>query len=316
MYGAFRRTSSVNLGRLNELGIQEQVRLEPFDLLEFSNVLRCIERTQPDEVYNLAAQSFVGISFEQPIFTGDVNALGTARLLEAIRVVGRGQMRFYQASTSEMFGLVQETPQKETTPFYPRSPYGVAKLYAHWMTVNYREAYGMHASCGILFNHESPLRGPEFVTRKITLGLAELLNGQRDVIELGNIDARRDWGYAGDYVLGMWQMVQQAEGSDYVLATGTTHSVREFCEMAAQASGLEMTWELSEGQWIGRDRASGRLVFRTTESLERPAEVEVLCGDASKAKRELGWQASTSLEALVSVMVASDMKRLQRQTGE
>lgn len=310
VYGAFRRTSSVNLSRLKELGIEEQVRLEPFDLLEFSNVLRCIERIQPDEVYNLAAQSFVGISFEQPIFTGDVNGLGTARLLEAIRVVGKGQMRFYQASTSEMFGMVQETPQRETTPFYPRSPYGVAKLYAHWMTINYREAYGMHASCGILFNHESPLRGREFVTRKITSGLAELLSGQRDVIELGNIDAIRDWGYAGDYVLGMWEMVQQPEASDYVLATGKTHSVREFCEMAGAVCGLAVEWESLDGDKIGRDRLSGRVIFRTTQSLERPAEVDVLCGDASKARKNLGWRAGTSLEALVSMMVESDMALL------
>lgn len=316
VYGAFRRTSSVNLGRLKELGIEEQVRLEPFDLLEFSNVLRCIERIQPDEVYNLAAQSFVGISFEQPIFTGDVNALGTARLLEAIRVVGKGQMRFYQASTSEMFGLVQETPQRETTPFYPRSPYGVAKLYAHWITINYREAYGMHASCGILFNHESPLRGREFVTRKITSGLAELLNGQRDVIELGNVDARRDWGYAGDYVLGMWEMVQQPEASDYVLATGKTHSVREFAQMAAEASGLSIEWEASGERSVGKDRLSGRVIFKTTQLLERPAEVDILCGDPAKAKQQLGWEPRCELSELVEMMVKSDLSRVITRAGQ
>ncbi len=313
VYGAFRRTSAQDLGRLRELGIDQQIHLEPFELLEFSNILRCIERVQPNEVYNLAAQSFVGSSFEQPIYTGDVNALGTARLLEAIRVVGNRQIRFYQASTSEMFGKVSEIPQRETTPFYPRSPYGVAKLYAHWITINYREAYGTHASCGILFNHESPLRGPEFVTRKITSSLAELLNGQRDVIELGNIDARRDWGYAPDYVLGMWQMVQQPEAGDYVLATGKTHSVREFCEMAAQASGMDIEWGISEARWIGMDRLSGRIIFRTSQSLERPAEVDVLCGDASKAREKLAWTAETSLQEIVSMMVASDAKRVTRK---
>lgn len=311
VYGALRRTSSQNISRLKELEIDQHVRLEPFELLEFSNVLRCIERIQPDEVYNLAAQSFVGMSFEQPIYTGDVNALGTARLLEAIRVAGKGKIRFYQASTSEMFGKARETPQTEKTPFYPRSPYGVAKLYAHWMTVNYREAYGIHASCGILFNHESPLRGREFVTRKITSSLAELLSGQREVIELGNIDARRDWGYAGDYVLGIWKMVQQSEGDDYVLATGRTHSVREFAEMAAAAANFAIEWNTVNGRWVGKDKLSGRTIFRTTQALERPAEVDLLCGDSSKAKRDLGWQAHTPLEDLVSMMVESDIRLLR-----
>ena len=246
VFGAHRRTASLNLWRMKELGIADEVNLVPVDLLEYSNIQRTLDKVKPDEVYNLAAQSFVALSFEQPIYTGDVDGLGVVRLLDVIRMVNP-EMRFYQASTSEMFGKVQAIPQNENTPFYPRSPYGAAKLYAHWITINYREAYDMHNSCGILFNHESPLRGLEFVTRKITAGLAQIKHGRKSPLELGNLDAKRDWGFAGDYVEGMWMMLQQPHGDDYVLATGEAHSVREFVEVAAGAAGFDIAWE-GEGE--------------------------------------------------------------------
>ncbi len=259
VFGAYRRSASVNLWRLQELGIEQQVHLVPLDLLEFTNILRTIEAVKPDEVYNLAAQSFVGLSFEQPLYTGDVDALGVARLLEAVRAV-KPDIRIYQASTSEMFGKVQEVPQSESTPFYPRSPYGVAKLYAHWMTVNYREAYGMYAVSGILFNHESPLRGMEFVTRKITAGFARIKHGTQDVLELGNLDAKRDWGFAGDYVKGMWLMLQQSTPEDYVLATGQTRSVREFVELAAEAAGFDLEWDGDGVSTLGVEKTTGKIL--------------------------------------------------------
>src|SRR5262245_50127230 len=241
--GAFRRGASLNLWRLNELGISEaDIEFIPFELLEYANLRRTIAETEPDEIYNLGAQSFVSVSFEQPLFTADVNALGVTRILEVIRELDPA-IKFYQASTSEMFGKVQEVPQNERTPFYPRNPYAVAKLYAHWITVNYRESYGLFGCSGILFNHESPLRGIEFVTRKITSGLAHIREGQQEVIELGNIDAKRDWGFAGDYVEGMWLMLQQSQPDDYVLATGITTTVRSFCELAAATLGYELVWE-------------------------------------------------------------------------
>src|SRR5512143_17324 len=243
VFGAYRRGASLNLWRLNELGISEaDISFIPFELLEYANLRRAIAEVEPDEIYNLGAQSFVGISFEQPLFTTDVNALGVTRMLEAIREVNPA-IKFYQASTSEMFGKVQAVPQNEKTPFYPRSPYAVAKLFAHWMTVNYRESHDLFACSGILFNHESPLRGIEFVTRKITCGLARIHEGLQDVVELGNLDAKRDWGFAGDYVEGMWHMLQQPEPDDYVLATGTTTNVRSFCDLAAAAAGFDLTWE-------------------------------------------------------------------------
>jgi GDPmannose 4,6-dehydratase len=309
VHGAIRRSSSRNLGRLEELGIVNDVRLVDFDLMEFGNVLRVLTKVGPDEVYNLAAQSFVGVSFEQPLYTSEVDALGTTRMLEAIRIVNP-TARFYQASTSEMFGKVQATPQNERTPFYPRSPYGVAKLYAHWMVVNYRESHGLHATSGILFNHESPLRGREFVTRKITHSLASIKHGKLDVLRLGNMDARRDWGFAGEYVEGMWQMVRAESPSDYVLATGRTETVRRFVEIAADQLGFQIEWQGSGVEERAIDRRSGRVVVAVSPEFFRPAEVDVLIGDASRARAELGWEAKTNFDSLVRMMVDADERRV------
>jgi len=311
VYGTYRRSASANFWRLAELGVEDQVRKVPMDLLEFSNIQRVLEQVRPDEVYNLAAQSFVGVSFEMPVYTAEADALGVARLLEALRQV-RPDARFYQASTSEMFGKVQEVPQREQTPFYPRSPYGAAKVYAHWITVNYREAYGMHASSGILFNHESPLRSMDFVTRKVTATLALIRHGQAQVLELGNLEARRDWGFAGDYVRGMWLMLQQPEGGDYVLATGETHSVRDFVERAAEAAGFQLTWDGEGALTRGLDRASGRLLVRVNPALYRPAEVDLLIGDSTRARQKLGWSPTVSFDQLVEMMVRADMDRVAR----
>jgi GDPmannose 4,6-dehydratase len=308
--GALRHTSMSNVERLKELGIADAIAMQDIELLEFSNILRLIERVKPDEIYNLAAQSFVGLSFEQPIYTAEVDALGTARLLEAVRTVNAA-IRFYQASTSEMFGKVRETPQNELTPFYPRSPYGVAKLYAHWMTVNYRESYGIHASSGILFNHESPLRGQQFVTRRITLGLARVKHGERPVLELGNLDARRDWGFAGDYVAGMWAMLQQEASDDYVLATGATFQVRDFVRHAGEALGFDIAWEGSGVEERGIDRRSGRTIVSVNPVHFRPAEVDVLTGDPSKAAARLGWRPQVSFPELVAMMVEADDRRVR-----
>lgn len=308
VYGACRRSASGSNWRLAELGVADQVRMVPIDLLEFSNVLRTIDKVAPDEVYNLAAQSFVGISYEQPIYTAEVDALGVARLLEAIRGLA-ATTRFYQASTSEMFGKVQEVPQRETTPFYPRSPYGVAKLYGHWLTVNYRESYGLHASSGILFNHESPLRGEEFVTRKITTGFARIKHGGAGPLALGNLDAKRDWGFAGDYVRGMWLMLQQETPGDYVLATGETRSVREFVERAADAAGFKLAWDGEREQTRGVDQRTGRELVRVSPEFYRPAEVDLLIGDGAKAAERLGWKPEVSFETLVELMVRADMER-------
>jgi len=290
--GAFRRASTVNDSRLDALGIASDVELVPFDLTDHGNMRRVLERVEPGEVYNLAAQSFVGVSFEQPITTGDITGVGAVRLLEVIREVGP-DVRFYQASTSEMFGKAQEVPQNETTPFYPRSPYAASKLYAHWMTVNYREAYGMHVSSGILFNHESPLRGSEFVTRKITLAVARIKHGLQDKLKLGTLDAKRDWGYAKEYVEAMWLMLQQPEPGDYVISTGETHSVREFVEEAFKA--VDLDWE--------------RYVV-TDPAFVRPAEVDILLGDSSRAKEKLGWEPKTTFKELVSLMVEADLRRV------
>jgi len=309
VFGAFRRGASVNLWRLNELGLTEaDIEFIPFELLEYANLRRAIEETAPDEIYNLGAQSFVGISFEQPLFTTDVNALGVTRMLEAIREVNPA-IKFYQASTSEMFGKVQAVPQNERTPFYPRSPYAVAKLYAHWITVNYRESYRLFACSGILFNHESPLRGIEFVTRKITAGLARIHEGQQEVVELGNLEAKRDWGFAGDYVEGMWMMLQQPEPDDYVIATGRTTSVGEFCELAAEALGYQLVWEGEGANTVGVNRQSGKAIIRVNPRFYRPAEVELLIGDAAKAREKLGWSAKIKLPELVEMMVEADLRR-------
>ena len=307
--GAFRRGASLDLWRLQDLGITEaDIEFLPFELLEYANIRRTIERAGPDEIYNLGAQSFVGVSFEQPLFTLDVNALGVTRLLEAIREVNP-KAKFYQASTSEMFGKAQATPQNELTPFYPRSPYAIAKLCAHWITVNYRESYRLFACSGILFNHESPLRGMEFVTRKITSGLARIREGRQEVIELGNLDTKRDWGFAGDYVEGMWRMLQQSEPDDFVLATGKTTSVREFCQLAAVALGFKLTWRGDGIDAIGSDEQSGKKLIRVNPKYYRPAEVDLLLGDPTKAHAKLGWSAKTALPQLVEMMVEADLKR-------
>lgn len=311
VYGSLRRSSQNNLWRLDELGITKEVKLVNMELTEFSNIARCIEQINPDEIYNLAAQSFVGVSFEQPIFTGDVDGLGVARLLEAIRLVNP-KIKFYQASTSEMFGKVQAIPQCEDTPFYPRSPYGVAKLYGHWTTINYRESYNLFACSGILFNHESPLRGEEFVTRKITLGLAKVINGLQDRILLGNLDSKRDWGYAKDYMSGMWKMLQQDTPDDYILATGETHSIKDFIDIAVKILGIDFVWEGEGKEVLGKDKKTNKVLVQIDPTLYRPSEVDLLIGDASKAKEKLGWEPQVSFENLVSIMVEADLKKIKR----
>ncbi len=310
VFGTYRRTSSVNLWRLEELGITQHpnLRLVEFDLTDLSNCIRLLQSSEATEVYNLAAQSFVGVSFEQPITTAEITGVGAVNLLETIRIVNP-KVRFYQASTSEMFGKVQAVPQKEETPFYPRSPYGVAKLYAHWMTINYRESYGIFAASGILFNHESPLRGVEFVTRKITDSLAKIRLGKLDVLELGNLDASRDWGYAKEYVDGMWRMLQAEKPDTFVLSTNRTESVRSFVQMAAKAAGFELEFQGSGESEVAVDRLSGKTLVRVNPRFYRPAEVELLVGDSSKARRELGWEPGTTLEQLCDMMVKADIRR-------
>ena len=309
VYGGVRRHSSLNTWRMDELGITEEIRMVPIDVLEITNMIRQLERVKPEEIYNLAAQSFVPLSFEQPVYTCDVDALGVVRLLEAIRAV-IPEARFYQASSSEMFGKVRESPQTERTAFHPRSPYAVAKVFGHWITGNYREAYGLHATSGILFNHESPLRGLEFVTRKITAAFARIRNGEQDVLELGNLDAKRDWGFAGDYVQGMWMMLQQPEPGDYVLATGKQHSVREFVERAGSTTGYRIAWEGEGENAKGVDRKTGKVLVRINPKFYRPAETGVLVGDASRGRERLGWESCTSFEELVEMMVRADMDRV------
>ncbi|WAC47059.1 GDP-mannose 4,6-dehydratase [Asticcacaulis sp. SL142] len=310
VYGTYRRTSSVNFWRIEEVGIEKHpnLHLVEHDLTDLSSSIRLIERTQPLEIYNLAAQSFVGVSFDQPITTAEITGIGPVNILEAIRIVNP-KIRFYQASTSEMFGLVQAVPQKEDTPFYPRSPYGAAKLYAHWMTVNYRESFGIFGSSGILFNHESPLRGREFVTRKITDSMAKIKLGQMDVLELGNLDAKRDWGFAKEYVEGMWRMLQADEPDTYVLATNRTVAVRDFVSLAAKAAGFELEFKGKEESEVGVDANSGKEIVRINPKFYRPAEVDLLIGDASKAKTKLGWEARTTLEDLCALMVEADIRR-------
>ena len=310
VYGTYRRSSSVNFWRMDELGITQhpQLHLMEYDLTDPVTTIRLLERTKADEVYNLAAQSFVGVSFEQPVTTTQITGLGVLYWLEAIRLVNPA-VRFYQASTSEMFGQVQAVPQNETTPFYPRSPYGVAKLYAHWMTVNYRESYGLFASSGILFNHESPLRGREFVTRKIVDAVAKIKLGQQSVLELGNIEAKRDWGFAKEYVEGMWRMLQAEKADTYVLATQRTESVRDFVTLAFQAIDCDLAWRGEGEAEQGFDAENDRLLVQINPKFYRPAEVDLLIGDSSKAEIELGWRAKTSLEELAQMMVAADLRR-------
>ena len=310
VYGTYRRTSSVDFWRLNELGITNHpgLNLVEYDLTDLSSTIRLLEKAEAQEVYNLAAQSFVGVSFEQPITTAEITGVGALNLLEAIRTVDRS-IRFYQASTSEMFGKVQAVPQSESTPFYPRSPYGVAKLFAHWSTINYRESYDIFATSGILFNHESPLRGKEFVTRKITDAIARIKLGTLDVLELGNLDAKRDWGYAAEYVEGMWRMLQAEEPDTYVLATGHTVTVRDFVRLACQAADISIAFEGTGESEVGVDAATGNTLVRINPDFYRPAEVDLLVGDASRAAQKLDWRATTTLEALCTMMVEADLRR-------
>ncbi|MFJ4391932.1 GDP-mannose 4,6-dehydratase [Pseudomonas soli] len=310
VYGTYRRTSSVNFWRIEELGIAQHpnLHLVEYDLTDLSASIRLLQTTEATEVYNLAAQSFVGVSFEQPVTTAEITGVGAVNLLEAIRIVNP-QVRFYQASTSEMFGKVQAIPQVETTPFYPRSPYGVAKLYAHWMTINYRESYGIFGTSGILFNHESPLRGREFVTRKITDSVAKIQMGKLDVLELGNLDAKRDWGFAKEYVEGMWRMLQVDEPDTFVLATNRTETVRDFVSLAFKAVDVNLEWTGSGEQEQGVDAASGKVVVSINPKFYRPAEVELLIGDPAKAKAKLGWEPKTTLEELCRMMVEADLSR-------
>ncbi len=308
--GTFRRVVSTNFWRIESLGIRNHpnLTLVEFDLTDLGGMIRLIQRTEPDEVYNLAAQSFVGVSFDQPHTTAQITGIGVLNMLEAIRIVNP-KIRFYQASTSEMFGLVQEIPQRETTQFWPRSPYGVAKLYGHWMTINYRESYDMFASSGILFNHESPLRGLEFVTRKITDGVAKIKHGMLDCIELGNMDAKRDWGFAKDYVEGMWRMLQVDTPDTFVLATNRTETVRDFVTMAFKGAGIELRFEGKDENEVAVDVETGRTLVRISSKFYRPAEVDLLIGDPAKAKEVLGWEPKTSLEQLCAMMVEADLER-------
>lgn len=313
VYGTYRRTSSVNFWRLDELGFTKHpnLHLVEYDLTDLGTTIAMVQKIQPDEIYNLAAQSFVGVSFEQPTTTAQITGVGALHLLEAIRLINP-KIRFYQASTSEMFGKVQAIPQIEETPFYPRSPYGVAKLYAHWITVNYRESYDIFGSSGILFNHESPLRGREFVTRKITDSVAKIKLGQLDCLELGNLDAKRDWGFAKEYVEGMWRMLQADQPDTFVLATNRTETVRDFVQMAFKGAGIAVEFRGSDQDETAVDTATGKTVMRINAKFHRPAEVDLLIGNPEKAERILGWKPQTTLEQLCQMMVEADLKRNER----
>ena len=309
VHGGVRRISQPETTRLEMLGVADRVTLHEFDLTEQNNIFRVIRDIPMDEFYNLAAQSFVGASWELPVYTAEVDAMSVVRILDTLRSV-RPQTRFYQASTSEMFGLVQEVPQKETTRLYPRSPYGVAKVYGHYITMNYRESFGMHASSGILFNHESPLRGKEFVTRKITLGLAALARGGEKPVELGNMDAKRDWGFAGDYVEGMWRMLQQDEADDYVLATGETTTIRDFFTFAGTALGMDIQWSGKGQDETATDAKTGKLVMKVNPKFYRPAEVDLLIGDPTRAREKLGWEPKVNVRQLAEMMARADYDAL------
>ncbi len=309
VHGGVRRISQPETVRLEQLGVEKDVHLHEFDLSEGNNIFRIIRDGEYDEFYNLAAQSFVGSSWDQPIYAADVNGVGVARILDTLRTISP-HTRFYQASTSEMYGLVQEVPQSETTRFYPRSPYGVAKVYGHYITTNYRESFDMHASCGILFNHESPLRGKEFVTRKITMALAKIAHGSDDPVVLGNLNAKRDWGFAGDYVKGMWAMLQQDQADDYVLATGETTTIRDFVTFAAEALDMKPEWDGEGINEVAVDANTGKRIIEISEKFFRPAEVDLLIGDPSKAQKALGWTASVDVRELASMMAKADYDNL------
>ena len=310
VFGTYRRTASVNFWRISELGIlnNPNLHLKEYDLLDFGASIRLLDEVQPDEIYNLAAQSFVGVSFDQPILTSNTTGLGVTNLLEAIRIVNT-KIKFYQASTSEMFGLAQEIPQKETTPFYPRSPYGIAKLYAHWMTINFRESYGIFGSSGILFNHESPLRGIEFVTRKITDGVSKIALGKLKKLELGNLNAKRDWGYAGDFVRGMHAILQANKPDTFVLATNRTETVRDFVEMSFKLVGIDLEFQGSGDSELALDIKTGQTLVQVNPKFYRPSEVQTLLGDFSKISNKLGWKPKVSFENLVAMMVKSELAR-------
>ncbi|MBK5934642.1 GDPmannose 4,6-dehydratase [Rhodovulum imhoffii] len=309
VHGGMRRTSQPGLTNLHRLGIVRDVTLHEFDLTEMTGIFRIIRDVEMDEFYNLAAQSFVGTSWNLPLYTSDANAMAVARILDTLRTL-RPQTRFYQASTSEMFGLVQDAPQRETTRFHPRSPYGVAKVFGHYMTMNYRESFGLHASSGILFNHESPLRGKEFVTRKITHALAKLARGGTDPVVLGNLNASRDWGFAGDYVEGMWRMLQQDEAGDYVLATGVTTTIRDFVGHVAEALGMTLDWTGTGLEETATDIKTGKCVATVSAKFFRPAEVEILTGDAGKARGKLGWAPTVDIRTLAEMMAKADYDAL------
>lgn len=318
VHGIKRRSSSFNTARIDHLYKDPHERNVNFfmhygDLTDSTNLIRIIQETQPDEIYNLAAQSHVQVSFETPEYTANSDGLGTLRLLEAIRILGlEKKTKFYQASTSELYGKVQEIPQKETTPFYPRSPYAIAKLYAYWITVNYREAYDVFACNGILFNHESPIRGETFVTRKITMAATKIKHGLQERLYLGNLDAKRDWGFAKDYVEAMWLILQQESPEDYVIATGETHSVREFTELAFKEVGIEILWKGRDSEEIGIDSGTGKILVEIDPRYYRPTEVDLLIGDPSKAKEKLGWEPKVKLEELVKIMIKADEKAVER----
>lgn len=319
VHGIKRRASQFNTDRIDHLYTDPHFKGLPFylhygDMTDSTNIIRIIQETQPDEIYNLAAQSHVQVSFDSPEYTADVDALGAMRMLEAIRILGmEKRTKFYQASTSELYGKIQETPQKETTPFYPRSPYGVAKLYAYWITVNYREAYGIYAVNGILFNHESPRRGETFVTRKITRAAVRIAAGVQKKTFLGNLNAKRDWGHAKDFVKGMWLMMQQDQPEDFVLATGSTTSVRAFCEMAFRHAGIELEWEGDGVEERGLNKENGEAVIEIDPQYFRPTEVDLLIGDPSKAKKKLGWEFEYDIEDLVKDMVEADSEELKKE---
>lgn len=316
VYGTYRRTSSVNFWRLDELGVNylnnPNLQLVEFDLTDLGGITRLLEKIQPDEIYNLAAQSFVGVSFDQPKTTAEITGIGALNILEAIRQVNP-KIKYYQASTSEMFGKVQSIPQNEKTPFYPRSPYGVAKLYAHWITINYRESYNIFGCSGILFNHESPLRGKEFVTRKITDAVARIKLNKQQFLELGNLDAKRDWGFAAEYVEGMWRMLQAEHPDTYVLATNRTETVRSFVEMAFKAVDIGVEWSGNAENEIGKNSQTGEIIVKINPKFYRPAEVDLLIGDYTHAKNQLAWEPKTTLEQLCKMMVDADLRRYQEK---